>query len=225
MKVPRGARLAVAVSADVVVLAAGRPHLRALADGLSAPRSWVRSTGADAAALDLAGAALWLVAAWFGLGVLAVALSLAPGLLGRVGRRASGAVLPGAVRTLLVGATSAGVLLAPAAAHGAYGPLPPPSVPSSDAPAAPLPPPQLPLSGTVTSSGGAAQARSDQSVVVVAGDSLWRVAARSLGPEASAAAVAAQWPRWYAANRAVIGDDPGLIRPGQVLHAPDEAQR
>jgi hypothetical protein len=32
--------------------------------------------------------------------------------------------------------------------------------------------------------------------------------------------IAAAWPRWYAANRAVIGPDPGLIRPGQELMPP-----
>ncbi|MEV5965804.1 LysM peptidoglycan-binding domain-containing protein [Kribbella sp. NPDC051952] len=60
-------------------------------------------------------------------------------------------------------------------------------------------------------------------VVVKAGDSLWSLAARELGPGASAAAVAARWPEWYAANRQVIGPDPDLILPGQVLHIPAAA--
>jgi nucleoid-associated protein YgaU len=46
------------------------------------------------------------------------------------------------------------------------------------------------------------------------------IAARRLGPAPSAAAVAAAWPSWYAANEQVIGPDPSLIHPGQVLHAP-----
>jgi nucleoid-associated protein YgaU len=53
------------------------------------------------------------------------------------------------------------------------------------------------------------------------GDSLWLITANRLGPHASASAVAAQWPRWYAANRATIGPDPDLLIPGQVLHAPE----
>ena len=57
-------------------------------------------------------------------------------------------------------------------------------------------------------------------VVVLRGDSLWSIVARHLGPEASDAEVAAQWPRWHAANRSVIGDDPDLLLPGQVLRAP-----
>ena len=31
---------------------------------------------------------------------------------------------------------------------------------------------------------------------------------------------AAEWPRWWAANRDVVGDDPDLLRPGQRLVAP-----
>ena len=57
-------------------------------------------------------------------------------------------------------------------------------------------------------------------VVVRRGDTLWSVAARSLGPGATDAEVLAEWPRWYAANRDVIGPDPGLLLPGQQLQAP-----
>ncbi|HET7305300.1 MAG TPA: LysM peptidoglycan-binding domain-containing protein [Segeticoccus sp.] len=56
--------------------------------------------------------------------------------------------------------------------------------------------------------------------VVRRGDSLWSIAARHLGPDATPSRIAAEWPRWYAANRHLIGDDPGLIVPGQVLQAP-----
>jgi hypothetical protein len=63
----------------------------------------------------------------------------------------------------------------------------------------------------------------DGAAVVRRGDSLWTIAARHLGPEATAAEVAHEWPRWYAANRHLIGDNPGLILPGQVLVAPDES--
>ncbi|NIK62055.1 LysM peptidoglycan-binding domain-containing protein [Kribbella shirazensis] len=57
-------------------------------------------------------------------------------------------------------------------------------------------------------------------VVVREGDSLWSIAARELGPAATNDAIAARWPDWYAANRQVIGDDPDLILPGQVLRIP-----
>ena len=58
-------------------------------------------------------------------------------------------------------------------------------------------------------------------VTVVRGDSLWAIAARHLGPQATRRQVAHEWPRWYAANRKVIGPDPNLIRVGQVLTAPN----
>jgi hypothetical protein len=52
------------------------------------------------------------------------------------------------------------------------------------------------------------------------GDSLWLIAAQRLGSDSSDPLIAAEWPRWYAANRSVIGTDPSLIHPGQVLRAP-----
>lgn len=58
-------------------------------------------------------------------------------------------------------------------------------------------------------------------VTVVAGDSLWSIAARGLGGSpASDADVALEWPRWYQANRAVVGDNPDVLLPGQVLRPP-----
>ncbi|MFV0461268.1 MAG: LysM peptidoglycan-binding domain-containing protein [Actinomycetales bacterium] len=57
-------------------------------------------------------------------------------------------------------------------------------------------------------------------VVVVRGDTLWDIAARHLGPDPTPTRIAAEWPRWYTANADVIGPDPDLIRPGQVLRPP-----
>ncbi len=56
--------------------------------------------------------------------------------------------------------------------------------------------------------------------VVRRGDTLWQIAARHLGADASVAEIAAEWPRWYAANHRVIGPDPDLLRPGQRLTPP-----
>jgi hypothetical protein len=67
---------------------------------------------------------------------------------------------------------------------------------------------------------GASPARGGDAVVVVRGDTLWDIAARHLGAGATPAAVAAEWPRWYAANRTLIGPDPGRILPGQRLAVP-----
>jgi nucleoid-associated protein YgaU len=60
---------------------------------------------------------------------------------------------------------------------------------------------------------------------VVGGDSLWCIAAETIrarsGERATSAAVAGFWPRVYAANRRIIGEDPNLIFPGQQLIIPD----
>lgn len=60
-------------------------------------------------------------------------------------------------------------------------------------------------------------------VLVRPGDSLWSIAAHRLGPGSSAARVQAEWPRWHAANRQLIGADPNLLRPGAELLAPRPA--
>lgn len=57
-------------------------------------------------------------------------------------------------------------------------------------------------------------------VTVRAGDSLWSLSATRLGPYASDVDVALDWPRVYQANRDVIGGNPDLLRPGQVLRLP-----
>lgn len=64
-----------------------------------------------------------------------------------------------------------------------------------------------------------------EQVVVRRGDCLWDIVRRHLGPDATGPDVARAWPRWYAANREVIGPDPDLLLPGQVLVVPSEAAR
>ncbi|WP_457206939.1 LysM peptidoglycan-binding domain-containing protein, partial [Nocardioides sp. P5_C9_2] len=65
----------------------------------------------------------------------------------------------------------------------------------------------------------AAAPRGDE-VIVRAGDSLWSLAAARLPATAGPGEVEDAWRAVYAANRAEIGADPGLIRPGQRLHLP-----
>ena len=60
-------------------------------------------------------------------------------------------------------------------------------------------------------------------VTVRSGDSLWSLCAAELGPLASDVDIALAWPRLYQANRDVIGADPGLLFPGQVLRMPPKA--
>jgi len=59
---------------------------------------------------------------------------------------------------------------------------------------------------------------------VVPGDTLWDIARGVLAKtvdEPTSIDVAHFWPRIYAANRAVIGEDPDLILPGQILVIPE----
>lgn len=57
--------------------------------------------------------------------------------------------------------------------------------------------------------------------VVAPGDALWSIAARALGTD-EPRRIARYWPRIHRLNRAVIGSDPSLIYPGQVLRLPPE---
>jgi nucleoid-associated protein YgaU len=57
-------------------------------------------------------------------------------------------------------------------------------------------------------------------VVVRPGDSLWSISARALGPDARASEIAAHGRRVHLLNARVIGADPDLVRPGQLLRLP-----
>lgn len=92
--------------------------------------------------------------------------------------------------------------------------------PTTSAPAAPapaVPPPAAPAR--------AAAPAASPAVTVATGDTLWDIAAAHLPAGAGVAEIAAAWPRWYEANRDVIGADPDLLVPGQQLVAPAEGDR
>lgn len=83
---------------------------------------------------------------------------------------------------------------------------------SDQDPSSPPGPPSVRLAGTT-----------GDPVVVQPGDSLWALATHELraqGITPTTAAVAARWPVWWSANRAVIGADPDLLRPGTALTPP-----
>lgn len=77
------------------------------------------------------------------------------------------------------------------------------------------------LLGRTAARTNASDSPNKASIVVKDGDTLWSIAARRSGPMATDVDVAMAWPRWYAANRSTIGDDPAALRPGQVLQPPD----
>jgi nucleoid-associated protein YgaU len=64
--------------------------------------------------------------------------------------------------------------------------------------------------------------RSQHTVVVRRGDTLWAIAQARLGPRTDVASTAREVRRWHDANRDVIGPDPDLIHPGQRLVPPSK---
>lgn len=60
-------------------------------------------------------------------------------------------------------------------------------------------------------------------ITVRPGDTLWLLAALDLPADASPTQITHAWHAWYDANRDVVGADPDLLQPGQVLTAPDAA--
>lgn len=73
-----------------------------------------------------------------------------------------------------------------------------------------------------TPAGGPTGQGPARTVTVQAGDSLWRITAGLLPAGSDDARIAATWPLVYAANRDVVGPDPGLVHPGDVLTVPAE---
>lgn len=81
----------------------------------------------------------------------------------------------------------------------------------------------VPTAGATTATpDGLTPLAGGRTITVHLGDNLWDLTAGLLGPEASDADIAASWPRLYAANLGVIGDNPHLIHPGQRLVPPEE---
>ena len=76
------------------------------------------------------------------------------------------------------------------------------------------------VTGTAHRDAGDPSDRSAGGYVVHRGDTLWDIAARHLGPNATAVDISRAWPAWYDANRAAIGPDPSVIRPGELLVPP-----
>jgi nucleoid-associated protein YgaU len=59
--------------------------------------------------------------------------------------------------------------------------------------------------------------------VVVPGDTLWDIAAEVLETD-DQRAIARYWPRIHKENLDIVGRDPNLIRPGQVLALPPKEE-
>lgn len=216
---PRLRAFAVAAGAAATLIVSGAPLTL-----LRHPGAAWRDASTDTAVASLAAVVAWVGVCWLAVGVLLSVAATLPGACGRASARMYSAVTPAVVRRTveaLVGLTVASVpvvtpWVGPALADSGRS-RSEVAVPSLDRPAGEVPPPvHLPA--------GASPLRHTQPTryVVRPGDCLWTIAARHLGAGASVDAVAATWPRWYAANRAVIGTDPDALRPGQRLVVPEE---
>jgi len=79
--------------------------------------------------------------------------------------------------------------------------------------------PTGPQPATATPAGAPAPA-GPGAVTVRGGDSLWSIAKAAMPASATDADIDTAWRAWYAANQAVIGGDPNVIQPGQLLSPP-----
>jgi nucleoid-associated protein YgaU len=166
------------------------------------------------AVLALAGIAVARTA----LGVLLRTAPRLPGRLGAVAGAVAGSMRPGLARRLVAAAVGLGAPVVttlgdlPAAA----------AVLAMEHPAADvLTRPVLPRADTRLAAAGGGRVTADEVAVVQAGDTLWDIARRHLPRSATPTDIAVAWPRWYAVNRAVIGPNPALLRPGMRLRSPD----
>jgi nucleoid-associated protein YgaU len=185
------------------------------------PTSALRATGADAATVsglsaafaELATAMLGVLVVWLAAAVTARGLRRCPGLLGRAADGVWQLLVPAVLRAGVVAALGVSAVATPAVALDEASTAPVASLPVASLPVAGVPVVARPQVGT-------AQPDGPPPVQVEPGDSLWRIAARSLGEGATAADVAGQWPRWYERNRSTIGPDPDLLLVGMLLTPP-----
>jgi nucleoid-associated protein YgaU len=201
---------------------AGRTHAVATLAAVPALAALApTTTGPSAPLVTAVSAAAWLCTGWLGLVAVLEHGSRLPGVVGRLAAAAVRRIAPSSVRALVrvaVGASlAASVIAGPAAL--AEDRTPTVAGSSSDSLDWPglAPVTATPVAAPVTR---AAVVPGPAQVVVHRGDSLWAIAARALGPEAGPAQIAEAWPRWWAANRSVVGDHPDLIHPGDRLSAP-----
>jgi nucleoid-associated protein YgaU len=216
----------------------------ALAAATGGSLAAVRAPGpapVDATAGCAAAIAAWGLLTWLATWTAVVLVAVALGGVGSGAHRAAVARTPGAARRLAAALLGASLTTTPVATLPALAAdRPPVTISSAGRTVGDLPLPDRPASPTgwtpdrpaaprhtrssapvhLVSSPSRARQEAVGAVVVRRGDSLWDLAERHLGPGASAADIAAEWPRWYAANRHVIGPDPDLLLPGERLVPP-----
>jgi hypothetical protein len=233
MSIRRLLATATAMAAIAVALAALAPPLAAMADALSAPQHTVDSQGSDALITATVGLLAWLVWSWGALGLTLTAASALPGLAGGAARLAVQVVLPAGARRSAALLLGLGLGVA-APVMGAAWPALTPAASAAAPPAADVPDWPAPATDVAAVPDWPIGTDSDPAVdpvdpssrerVVVHGDCLWHIAADSLlgelGRLPTDAEIATAVHAWWTANADVIGPDPDLLLPGQVLRPP-----
>ena len=178
-----------------------------------------------------------LLSLWLGLGVSLSALAALPGALGQTSSVLAARIAPAAARKVVavVLGTTLTAALAPgtAVASTGHSAARPASFTSSQIAFNALPDAAPDASFRwVSDATPAADAAPPPSwspdrpasrapkVAVRRGDTLWSIAANHLGPGATRTDIDAEWHRWFAANRKVIGADANHIAPGELLIPP-----
>jgi nucleoid-associated protein YgaU len=219
-----------AIAALLSVLTPALPDMTA---ALAHAQRTADTAGADALVLAAAGLLAWAVWLWGAVGLGLTALAAAPGILGTTSTLLVRLVLPAAARrgaagllglTLgvapLVGTASVLLPTAAAAATAVTATATPtagPVVPDWPSSAAPLAVPDWPDSAPAAAAAKGAH-------VVLRGDCLWDIAAARLAHGRATTPTDGEIARavhaWWSANTSVIGPDPDLLLPGQILTPP-----
>lgn len=230
---PRRSRVATAdLAAAVLLILAGPALLAASASLLRAAPGTAEDTVLQTLGLA-AGVAGLVLLAWWAVGLLGLVLQAAGRRTGRAGWVRIGLRLtPGVLQRVGAAVLGAQLIAAPAALAD-VGPGGPGAVDASwtsaTAPAGPAPADRLPSAAWTPRSpqtpppGAVSEARptTDRPTITVrAGDCLWDIAARELGPDATPREVDRRWRDWHRENEDVIGEDPHTLLPGTVLVAP-----
>ena len=217
MSVVRLGAIALAMAGAAIAL------LLLAADPAAAVRTVVRASEVTAqgrpesVVLAVTGLLAWATWAWGALGLVLTAASGLPGLPGVVTRTVSRALLPERMRAAAALALGMSLVMAGPAAAAPPSPPGPPDWPTA-ATGSPGPP-----DWPADPADDAAAPAETVEHLVRPGDCLWRIAEDRLddsGTTPTDAEVARAVAAWWAANADVIGPDPDLVHPGQVLQAP-----
>lgn len=222
MTVQRWATTTVVMAVLGLLLRVAAPDLGAVAAAAADPQRVVDTQGPDALITLLAWALAAACWAWGALGLLLTAASAVPGLGGRLAGALLTVVLPAGLRRAAALAVGVSLVAAPGVALASPGPATtvsttlstasPAAAAWSDVGPAAVPPAVPDWPSTVAA----------DEHVVVRGDCLWDIAAAWLAPHGPAtdSQVREAVQAWWQTNAAVVGPDPDLLRPGQVLRAP-----